>query len=303
MTLPTTIVRSPKRKRTVALHVEADGTLTVTAPLRTSLGWINAFIREKAGWIARRQKAQAEKRARPVLRLCDGCMVPYLGQELRITIQDRDNKKMASGHKTHRLRHCEGASAPLAIQHTNDPHSPQWIERELDCRAPKAGLAITIMDGYAHNGSLTAEASDEETNPTPCIPVSLPANLPADLVHDELKTELVLWYKKQARHIFAERMAYWATQLKVSPSRLIITNPRRRWGSCNAKNEIRLNWRLIMATPEVLDYVIVHELCHIPHKNHGKRFWRLVGTFIPQVSEKRQVLRNWEKSPFSLLFA
>ncbi len=125
------------------------------------------------------------------------------------------------------------------------------------------------------------------------LPLSVPRDLsPADR-QAEIRTALTLWYKKQARQVFAERMAHWADTMKVKPSRLIVTSPARRWGSCNAKNEIRLNWHLIMAAPEILDYVIVHELAHIPHKNHGPAFWRCVALFVPDWKKRREALRKW----------
>lgn len=234
--IPTpTIVRSSKRRRTVALHVEDDGSLTVQAPLRVSLGWIEAFIREKARWIERRRRIQVERKAAPKLRLTEGNTIPYLGRDLR-----------------------------LALAETG---------------------ATTLCE---ESGTLT---------------LPLPRNLPPELLHDEIKTELTLWYKRQARRVFAERMDHWATQMGLRPARLSVTAPAKRWGSCSAKDDIRLNWRLILTTPDVLDYVIVHELAHIPHKNHGKRFWRLVERFIPDSKIKRQQLRKYEKSPFYTLFA
>jgi len=270
-----TIVRSKKRKRTVALHVEADGTLTVMAPMRTSLSWINAFIAQKTAWIARRQKAQAEKRQCPPLVLQDGCLIPFLGQELRVVVQTEPPLK----------RHRE------TLQGRGDPQRDQSPDNEssllnMDCRAPQTGLAMTAIEGTP-----------------PAFPVTVPEGLSSQDLHAEIKTELTLWYKRQARHVFQQRAAAWAERMGVSPARLIVTAPKRRWGSCSAKDEIRLNWRLIMLPDELLDYVIVHELCHIPHKNHGKRFWKMVGDFIPQVSEKRQAIRKYDKSPFFLLFA
>lgn len=108
---------------------------------------------------------------------------------------------------------------------------------------------------------------------------------------EEVRLEILLWHKKQARLVFRQRTDDWAQQLKVKYRRLIPSNPRRQWGSCSARNDIRLNWRLIMAAPELLDYVIVHELCHVTHKNHSKRFWNLVATMIPDWKARRLQLR------------
>jgi len=128
------------------------------------------------------------------------------------------------------------------------------------------------------------------------IKINIPdAALSPKVLREEAHLELMLWYKKQARRVFQERMAYWAGLLDVNPGRLIVTNPSRRWGSCNAKDDIRLNWRLIMAHPALLDYVAAHELCHIRHKNHARAFWRCLAAVMPDYKIRRQELRVWEK--------
>lgn len=216
-----TIIRSAKRRRTVALTVEGDGSLRVLAPMKTSVAWIEAFIAERAGWIARRRKAAlARPQPQP---LADGVHVPFQGVD-------------------HEL--CINRTAP------------------------------------------------HET----CIALALPADVPLKTLADEIETELTLWYKKQARCIIPERVAFWAERLKVRPARVIITAPDKRWGSCSVKNDIRLNWKLIKAAPELLDYVIVHELCHIPHKNHGKRFWKMVTAAMPDAPALRRRLRGFERA-------
>ena len=112
---------------------------------------------------------------------------------------------------------------------------------------------------------------------------------------EEARLELRLWYKKQARLDFQERLIYWSARLGVSYGRLIVTSPERRWGSCSARNDIRLNWRLIMAPPELADYVAAHELCHVVHKNHARAFWRCLGAVMPDYALRRRQLREWER--------
>lgn len=203
------ITRSAKRKRTVALQVQPDGSVQVHAPLRTSLKWIEAFVASRARWIERRRREVQAKRQAAQLVLTPETPVPYLG-----------------------------AYAPLAHY------------------CPEArGM----------------------TDPA------------------ELRTELVLWYKKQARRELPARTAAWAEKTGLKPSKVLVSAPRQRWGSCNEKNEIRLSWRLILAPPELVDYVIVHELAHIPHKNHGRSFWNCVARFLPDWQARRKALRGAEK--------
>lgn len=114
----------------------------------------------------------------------------------------------------------------------------------------------------------------------------------AEFNHEDLRLEILLWQKKQARRIFRERMDFWAAQLGVKYRKLAPSNPRRQWGSCSARDDIRINWRLIMAPPELLDYVIVHELCHVTHKNHSRRFWNFVASVMPDWKSRRIELRK-----------
>ncbi len=87
--------------------------------------------------------------------------------------------------------------------------------------------------------------------------------------------------------------------LGVRYRKLMLTEPERQWGSCNAQNVIRLNWRLIMAPLSLIDYVAAHELCHVPHKNHGPRFWRMLEKSMPDYKARRRQLRQGARACIS----
>ena len=97
-----------------------------------------------------------------------------------------------------------------------------------------------------------------------------------NLENDYIVGLLSGWYKSQANTIIKERVDNLATKCSLLPSRVLIKNQKSRWGSCNSKKEIRLNWRLILMPYYVIDYIIIHELCHIKHMNHSKDFWNLL---------------------------
>ena len=123
--------------------------------------------------------------------------------------------------------------------------------------------------------------------------INLPqANLSETDQREETRLELILWFKKRARTKLQKRIDYWAHKLHLPYRQMIVVSPERRWGSCNAQNVIRLNWRLLMAPMPLIDYVIIHELCHTVHKNHGAAFWRLVGRALPDYRERRKFLRK-----------
>lgn len=109
----------------------------------------------------------------------------------------------------------------------------------------------------------------------------------------EIKQVIMNWLRMQAERVVKIRVQEWATRMNVLPGKIFITNPKMRWGSCSATNNLRFNWRIIMAAPKVLDYLVVHELAHIPHKNHGPAFWQCVLSYLPDTSALRKQLRNW----------
>jgi predicted metal-dependent hydrolase len=115
-------------------------------------------------------------------------------------------------------------------------------------------------------------------------------NLSTDDLEQEIRLEILLWLKKRAKVKLQKRMDLWADRLGVSYRKMVVANAERRWGSCNAQNVIRLNWRLLMAPLCILDYVVVHELCHVRHKNHGQNFWRQVASAVPDYKNRRKHL-------------
>ena len=108
----------------------------------------------------------------------------------------------------------------------------------------------------------------------------------ADPAHkDSVKAAVVKWYRRHAQANFSGRIGELAPRLDLPAPRLFLSNARTRWGSCNAKREVRLNWRLIQAAQPTIDYVVVHELAHLIEMNHSRRFWKLVASVCPHYRE------------------
>lgn len=100
------------------------------------------------------------------------------------------------------------------------------------------------------------------------------------------------WLVDRAREAFAERAAYWAPRLEVRYERLTIRDQRTVWGSCTRAGHLSFNWRIVMAPPEVLDYLVIHELSHLREMNHSKRFWAVVASQCPEWRAHRRWLRD-----------
>jgi hypothetical protein len=94
------------------------------------------------------------------------------------------------------------------------------------------------------------------------------------------------WYRQQASRVISERVTGYAAQNGFSYQRVNITGARTRWGSCSARGSLNFTWRLVMAPIRVIDYVVVHELVHLKHKNHSKAFWDEVKRLMPEYQQQ-----------------
>lgn len=106
----------------------------------------------------------------------------------------------------------------------------------------------------------------------------------------ELSEKLKKFYKKQAELYLTERMQLWSQLTHLRPLKLVFRSNQTRWGSCSSQKHISLNWKLICQSPALIDYVIVHELCHLKHLNHSVEFWNLVESFLPSYQTIEKVL-------------
>lgn len=108
----------------------------------------------------------------------------------------------------------------------------------------------------------------------------------------QIRQALSRWYRRQAEALLTERVKQLAEQTGLLPNQVQIKSYKARWGSCNVRGDIQLNWQLVQATQSINDYVIIHELCHLQQHNHSKAFWDLVEQFDPDFREHRSWLKH-----------
>jgi predicted metal-dependent hydrolase len=123
-----------------------------------------------------------------------------------------------------------------------------------------------------------------------------PRELSIQLQHDaseqQLKDTVKAWLQKEAKSIFAARLPVYADMLGVTYKSMSLSNAATRWGSCTSQGKIHLNWRLIHFAPELIDYVIAHELAHLHEMNHSPHFWARVESVFPDYKQARQRLKR-----------
>lgn len=101
------------------------------------------------------------------------------------------------------------------------------------------------------------------------------------------------WYRKKAKEKVEERIKYYEHYLNKKPADFKVKEQRKRWASCTSKDALLFNWRCVMAKSDVLDYIVVHEMCHMLYKNHSKEFWELVASILPDYEVRKEWLKNY----------
>lgn len=209
------LIRS--KRRTIALIVERDGSVTVRAPLRMSGTVIDEFVQKHSKWVEKKQIEMQSIMPKQPRKYEAGEQFPYLGKNYSLElVKDAKGKLVFDG--SFKLSQTEKDNAELVFRN---------------------------------------------------------------------------WYRKQAAKLIGERVAYFAKQFGLDVRSIRITSARTRWGSCSPRGTLSFSWRLLMTPPDVIDYVVVHELAHTIHHNHSKRFWNLVEKWMPDYKERRKQLKQY----------
>jgi len=107
-----------------------------------------------------------------------------------------------------------------------------------------------------------------------------------------IKKSLEDWYRDKARLKIQERIDYYQGYFDIEPRKVQIKNQQKRWGSCTKNNDLLFNWKCVMSPSPVLDYIVVHEMCHMIYKNHSNEFWQLVRRVLPDYEQRKNWLRD-----------
>lgn len=148
---------------------------------------------------------------------------------------------------------------------------------------PLRGIPHRIVEAGAKRGAVVTVSA-------------LDGGAPALVVSGEpehVERRLRDWMTQQARQDLAERVVWHARNLGLKSGRVGIRDQRSRWGSCSTTGALSFSWRLIMAPPDVLDYVAAHEVAHLAEMNHGPRFWALVAKTMPGTEEAKRWLKSF----------
>jgi predicted metal-dependent hydrolase len=155
----------------------------------------------------------------------------------------------------------------------------QWID---GARLPYLGGEITLRLVAAARSSCLFDPEAQV----------LTIGVVPGLAEWQLKERVKIWYRDEARRIFAERMELYAQRLGVRYASMTLSSAGTRWGSCTVGGNIRLNWRLVHFSLPLVDYVVAHELAHLKEMNHSPRFWATVESVYPDYDGAKMALRK-----------
>jgi predicted metal-dependent hydrolase len=108
-----------------------------------------------------------------------------------------------------------------------------------------------------------------------------------------IKIDFDIFYKEKSKEILPKIVDKYSNMMKLFPTKLKYRKNKRVWGSCNYKNEINFNIYLMKLPMELIEYVVIHELAHIKHKNHSKKFWNLVEYYCEDYKKREKLFRNF----------
>jgi predicted metal-dependent hydrolase len=147
---------------------------------------------------------------------------------------------------------------------------------------------ILVLDPRCPGAVLHTDATALPGVPRLTLHLGLPQHASAEQIRDLVQS----WLQRQAKRVFEERCALFASRLRVKMTRLALSSAATRWGSASADGSIRLNWRLVHFALPIIDYVVTHELAHLREMNHSPAFWDVVRGALPDFEAARGALRT-----------
>jgi predicted metal-dependent hydrolase len=183
------------------------------------------------------------------------------------------------------LPHRTSLAEALRFAETSKP----WIEKTMAKRPPAVSFEndTKILFQGEH---CTIRAVGGRRGLVMFSQEELSIIVPGDAAH--VPRRLTDWLKAQAKAELQSVSQNYATAMQVKFKKLTVRDQKSRWGSCSATGDLSYSWRLILAPPEVLDYVAAHEVAHLKEMNHGPKFWRLVVTHCKTAKQARRWLRE-----------
>lgn len=219
------------------------------------------------------------------------------GIQLRYALEWRQRRTVGLKITDHGLIVHAPKRMPHATLETLITQKSDWILRKLQSRKDNKLPSLHWQDGtqllLLGNAITLSVRYDTKPRAVHHHAAVLEVAIPDHQDQQSVSRKVLQWYKKQALVDFTRRLEIFSAKLGVTLPRLLISSARTRWGSCNSRREIRINWRLLQAPPHLINYVICHELAHLKEMNHSARFWQVVESIYPDYKSAEKALKVW----------
>ena len=293
--------RSRRRKKTVLVTVER-GAVRVVVPSVAKSDAIRRAVRKRAAWIISRLSQAPPKRnqtgpERDSIRVGD-TTIEY---EVLRSIRRKKTVLVTVERGVVRVV-VPSVAKPGAVRRAVRERAP-WIINRLS-QAPPEGVQKRFVNGeslpYLGEDVRIAVRFADVRSPEIRLDdgrfrVAVPPNLRGQRRHEAMHSAFVAWYRERAAVQVSECVDKWWPKLgRGEKSRVLIRNQRRRWGSCASDGTLRINWRIIMLEPALIEYIVVHELAHLSVRNHSPDFKKLMSSVLPDFGDRQKRLGQVE---------
>lgn len=219
----------------------------------------------------------------------DGFTVLVVKSDRRKTTALKIKKGEVSIHIPKRL--------PITLARQFVQQKTPWIKQKLEDKAHQLLAERQFINGESllylgQNYQLHIIPTAGETSTRKTIQTIEIQGRLKNLSPPAIRAALITWYTEQAELYLRSRSAFLADKTSLSPRSITIKTYKARWGSCGNLGDIQYNWKLILAPPDIIDYVIIHELCHLEQHNHSAAFWQLVKAHYPHFKSARLWLKE-----------
>jgi len=170
-----------------------------------------------------------------------------------------------------------------ASQQLLEPARREFVNGEtLPYLGRDVGLTVVVAEGTRVSISFDHEK----------FLLRVPAHVAGEERRSAIERAFQNWYRRRAGERLGEAVGLWSPLVGAVPSRVLVRDQRKRWGSCSRDGSLRFNWRIVMASPAIIEYVAVHELAHLLHRNHSAAYWAAVERVLPDFKVWRAALKE-----------
>lgn len=153
-----------------------------------------------------------------------------------------------------------------------------------------SGECITYL-GKNYRLKLMSDGPDQVKLHRGYFELGVKSDLQAEKRQEFVKKQLIEWHQSHAEKRLVDKTSRYAKILNVKPNTVSVTEFKSRWGSCSTKGDVGYNWKIIIAPHNIIDYVVVHELCHLIEHNHSPAYWKCVERIMPNYRESKEWLK------------